>query len=157
MEKHSLNSWRKRAPHKPVDYLDDRIMIWGHDNDVPLVEKVYVYEGHITPTRMIQDKNVFEITYVHPIYYMHGFSVITHDDLVTTIVLFGHHPNRNPDTCTYCLPDYKTGVKYDEKYFQMLLTNIKTYYLNDCFFTPGKEHIKYKKLNSISMQFNKGE
>jgi len=157
MGNHSSNSWKKRGQHKLVDYVEDRIVIWGHNNDLPLVEKTYIYEGQIIPTRMIKDKNVYEITYLHPQFIIHGFMVMTEQDLVRHITLFGYHPNRDPATSLYCLPTYKKGVKFDQKYYEMLLTNIKTYYLDDCFYTPPKNQIEYKKLKSISMQLNQGE
>jgi len=157
MGNHSSNYWKKRERHKPMDYVDDRLVIWGYDNDLPLVEKVYIYEGQITPTRMIKNKNVYEITYLHPQFFINGFMVMTEQNFVSNITLFGYHPNRDPDTCLYCLPDYKKGVKFDQKYFEMLLTNIKTYYLDDCFYTPPKNQVEYRKLRSISMQLNQGE
>ena len=153
----SSSYWKKRAPRKPMDYVDDRIVIWGHNNDLPLIEKIYLYEGQITPTRMIKNKQVYEITYLHPQFFINGFMVTTEQDFVRHITLFGYHPNRDPETNFYCLPKYKKGVKYDEKYYEMLLTNIKTYYLDDCFYTPPKNQVEYKKLKSISMQFNQGD
>lgn len=157
MEKRLSNYWKKRAPHKPVDYVDDRIVIWSHNDDLPLVEKCYLYEGQIIPNRMVKDKNVFEITYLNPMFYINGFLVMTENDMVRTITLFGYHPNRDPKTNLYCLPDYKKGVKYDQVYFERLLTNIKTYYLDDCFYTPSHSHVTYKKLKSMAIQLNKGD
>ena len=157
MGNRSSSYWKKRAPHKDMDYVDDRIVIWGHDTDLPLIEKTYLYEGQITPTRMIKNKQAYEITYLHPQFFINGFMVTTEQDLVRHITLFGYHPNRDPATNLYCLPNYKKGVKYDGKYYEMLLTNIKTYYLDDCFYTPPKKQVEYKKLKSISMQFNEGD
>jgi hypothetical protein len=140
-----------------MDFIDDRCVIWSHDNDLPLVEKVYVYEGRITPNRVIKNKNVYEVTHINPLYIMNGFMLITEQDFVKTITLFGYHPNRDPETNLYCLPDYKKGVIYNEQYFDMLLTNIKTYYLDNCFFIPGKTQVTYKKLKSVYIKLNKGD
>jgi len=157
MAAHSSNYWKKRAPHKPMEYVDDRIVIWGHNTDLPLIEKIHLYEGQIIPNRMIKDKQVYEITKLHPQFFINGFIVITEQEFVTNIVLFGYHPNRDPDTHLYCLPDYKKGVKYDQKYFDMLLTNIKTYYLDDCFYTPPKNQVEYKRIKSVPMKSSQGE
>lgn len=156
MEKHMSSYWKKRAPHKPMEYVDDRIVIRPH-NDLSLVEINYIYEGQIIPNRVIQNRNVYEITRLDPQYYINGFMVTTENGFVHLITLFGYHPNRNPDTNLYCLPDYKKGVLYNESYFERLLTNIKTWYLDDCYFRPGKSKYDLKRLKSISLQFNEGE
>ena len=157
MANHLSNYWKKRAQPKPLDYVDDRIVIWGHNAELPLVEKVYLYEGQIIPTRMIKNQQAYEITYIHPQFFINGFMVMTEQEHVRTITLFGYHPNRDPKTNLYCLPDYKKGVKYDQKYYEMLLTNIKTYYLDNCFFIPGKMDVKYKKMKSVYMKMNQGD
>jgi hypothetical protein len=155
----SLSSyWKKRAPHKKHDdYVDDARVIWNHNSDLPLIEKTYIYEGQITPNRMIKQKNVYEITFVHPQYIINGFSITTGNNFVEVITLFGFHPNRDPNTNLYCLPDYKKGIIYTPKYYEMLLTNIKTYYLDNCFFIPATTHVIYKKMKSVYMQMNKGD
>jgi hypothetical protein len=157
MAKNLSNYWKKPEQRKRLDYVEDRSVIWGYNNDLPLIEKVYVYEGQIIPNRMIKQKNVYEITYIHPQYYINGFTVRTEQDMVTHVSLFGYHPNRDPKTLLYCQPDYKKGVKYDQVYFEMLLTNIRTYYLDNCFFYPGKSHVRYKKMKSMYIQMNEGD
>lgn len=156
MAKHLSSYWKKRAPHKPIDYVDDRIVIRPYV-DLPLVEKTYIYEGQIIPNRIIKDKNVFEITNLNPQFFINGFTVTTENDLVSFITLFGYHPNKNPKTNLYCLPDHKKGVKFDEIYFERLLTNIRTWYLNDCFYYPAQKDYEAKKLKSISLQLNEGD
>ena len=155
MGTHLSSYWKKPGQHKSLSYIDARIVIRSFYQDLPLVEKSYIYEGQVIPNRMIKEKNVYEIVYLHPMFYINGFLVITENDMVKTITLFGYHPNRDPKTNLYCLPDYKKGVKYNEIYFERLLTNIKTYYLDDCFYTPGKSHVQYKKLRSVAIQFSK--
>lgn len=157
MDKKLSNYWRKPEQHKPVDFVDDRYVIWGYRHDLSLVEKVYIYEGQIVPNRLIKNKSAYEITYLDPLYFINGFMVITEQDFVKTITLFGYHPNRDPITNLYCLPDYKKGVEYNKTYFDMLMVNIKTYYLDNCFFIPGSIHIKFKKINSLYVQVNRGE
>lgn len=157
MGKHLSNYWKKPEQRKPMDYVEDRTVIWGHNNDLSLVEKVYVYEGQIIPNRMIRNKNVYEITHISPQYYINGFNVVTEQDMVTNVILFGYHPNRDPETLLYCQPDYKKGIRYDQVYFEMLLTNIRTYYLDNCFFYPGKNDVRYKKMKSMYIQMNKGD
>lgn len=151
------NYWKRQGQRKVMDFIDDRCVIWSYDDNLPLVEKTYIYEGRITPNRVIKNKNVYEVTYIDPLYIINGFMIITEQDFVKTITLFGYHPNRNPETNLYCLPDYKKGIEYTNIYFESLLTNIKTYYLDDCFFVPSLKHLKYKKMKSLYVQMNKGD
>jgi hypothetical protein len=154
MGKPLLSYWKKRAPR---EFIEDRTTIWGNNPDLPAVEAAHIYEGVIVPNRMIRNKNVYEIVHIDELYHIHGFVVITENDMVKNIVLFGYHPNRDPDTHLYCLPERKKNVKFDQGYFDMLLQNIKTYYLDDCFYMPGKHQVKYKKLKSLYIQMNEGE
>ena len=121
------------------------------------VEKSYIYLGQIVPNRAIKQKNVYEITYLHPLYFIEGFIIITENDKVNRIVILGYHPNRDGKTGLYCLPDYKKNITFSEDYFNILLTNIKTFYLDSCYLTPRAKHLKYKKLKSIYVQLNQGD
>jgi hypothetical protein len=146
--------WKRREPHKQqIEYVDDRILIRPMV-DVPLVEKTHIYEGCIIPNRVIKGRNVYEIIEIGPQYYINGFSVTTEQDKVQLVTLFGYHPNRDPKTNLYCIPDYKKGVIFDQIYLDRLITNIKTYYLDNCYFIPRS--VKYRKLKSIAIQFNEG-
>jgi hypothetical protein len=52
---------KKQVQHKKLDYIEDRLVIKPTCVDLPLVEEIYIYEGRITPTRMIKGKNAYEI------------------------------------------------------------------------------------------------
>jgi hypothetical protein len=146
--------WKKQEPR---EFIEDRITIWGYNPHLPVVEEAHVYEGIIVPDRMIKDKNVYQIVQLDELYYINGFVVITENELVKNVILFGYHPNRDPETHLYCLPDRKKNIKFTQEYFSLLMTNIKTYYLDDCFYMPGKHQVKYKKLKSLYVQMNEGE
>ena len=157
MGRHLSNYWKKPVPLKHGDYIVGPRILWNHNNDLSIIEKTHIYEGQITPTRVVKNKNAYEIISIHPQYIIYGFTVTTFNDIVETIALHGFHPNRDPNTNLYCLPDYKKNVTFSSVYYELLLTNIKTYYLDSCFFIPTKAHLEYKKMNSISIQMNKGD
>lgn len=139
-----------------MDYIEDCTVVYSGSDEL-FVEKSYIYLGQIIPNRAIKQKNVYEITYLHPLYFIEGFIVITENDKVNRIVILGYHPNRDGKTGLYCLPDYKKSITFSEDYFNILLTNIKTFYLDSCYLTPRVEHIKYKKLKSVYIQLNQGD
>lgn len=138
--------------------FNKRITVAPTANDnLSIVEISYIYLGKIKPNRVIKDKNVYEITYIDPIFIMSGFVVMTENRYIQNILLFGFHPNRDPNTSLYCLPERKKQVDFTKQYFKLLLMNLKTYYLDDCFYTPSLSQLKYKKMKSIYLKLNQGE
>lgn len=121
-----------------------------------LNEKHYIYIDEIIPNRIISKKNVYEITFLDQVYFVNGFDVVTENNKVRRVYLFGFHPNRDSNGL-YCLPDKKINVEFTEDYFKMLLSNIRTYYFDSCYFKPPSKLIKYRKIKSIYVQLNQGD
>jgi hypothetical protein len=121
-----------------------------------LYEKHHIYIGKIIPNRVLKNKNVYEITFLDKVYFIEGFDVVTENQQVRRVYLYGFHPNRD-DNGLYCLPDEKKNQIFSQNYFNMLIANIKTYYFDSCFFKPPSNLIKYKKLKSMYVQLNRGE
>jgi hypothetical protein len=135
-------------------YYDDATIITSGNSE--LYEKHHLYIGKIIPNRLIKNKNLFEITFLDKVYFINGFDVVTENDKVRRVHLFGFHPNRE-DNGLYCLPDEKKNKIFTEEYFNILLSNIKTYYFDSCYFKPPPQSIKFTKLKSIYVQLNQGD
>jgi hypothetical protein len=58
--------------------------------------------------------------------------------------LFGFHPNCDPNTDNFCLPDFKKDVKFSSEYLKTIITNIETYYLDSSYFNPLGKHLRYE-------------
>lgn len=142
---------------KDLDYIENRTIIRPFGDDLPFKQEYHIYEGHITPDTMIKSRKAYEITYLHHLFVINGLVVITENDLVLNVLLMGIHPNRDPETKMYCLPKYREKKKFTKEYFERLLKTIKTYYLDDCYFQPPKEYVRYKPLKSMSIQLNQEE
>lgn len=154
---------KKRVPHniykREIDNIDyiEKVSLLRGPYEVDLKIEMHVYEGHITPTRFIFKKQVSEIIEVYNKWIIHGFTVTTENGNVRRVSLVGYHPNQDPDTGLYCLHPSKIGLQYNDYFYENLVTNIKTYYLDECYFTPPDKEFKYKKLNTIAFQFNEGD
>jgi len=120
-----------------------------------LFKITHIFIQKIIPDRVIMYKNAYEITHIDPRYHLDGFEVSTENDRVINIRIFGFHPNSDPQTDNFCLPDFKIGVYFTAEYLSMILTNIKTYYLDNCFFNPTGRLLQYKKMKSMFVQLNK--
>lgn len=135
-------------------FYDSAVII--SSGNIKLYEKHHIYIDEIIPNRVILKKNVYEITFLDKVYILNGFDVVTENNKVRRVYLFGFHPNRD-DNGLYCLPNRKINIEFTEDYFKMLLSNIKTYYFDSCYFKPPSKLIKYKKLKSIYVQLNQGD
>jgi len=149
MEKHLLSYWKKPEQHK------DSCLVIGEDKGKELYRKTYIFIKNIIPNRVIKDKNVYEITYLDKMFNLDGFEISTENNKVINIRVFGFHPNCDPNTDNFCIPDFKKGVELTNKYLSLIISNIQTYYLDTCFFNPTGNQLKYKKMKSIYIQFNK--
>jgi len=124
---------------------------------LPLVEETYIYEGQITPNRMIKNKELYEIIYLDPFWVLSGFAVTLENGKMERITIFGHHPNKDWKTGLYCMPERKIGLEFNRSYFNILLMNLKTYYLDNCHSEPFSSQVTYKKLKSMYIQLNQGD
>ena len=136
-----------------MDYYDVTIIKSG---DSELYEEHHLYIGKVIPNRVIKNKNVFQITFLNALYFIKGFDVVTENNKVRRVHLFGFHPNRD-DNGLYCLPEEKKNQTFTKEYFDMLIANIRTYYFDSCYFKPPSKFIKYKKLQSMYIQLNQGD
>jgi hypothetical protein len=102
----------------------------------------------IIPTRVIQDRKVFEITHIDELYHLDGFEISTENDKILNVRVFGFHPNCDPDTDIFCLPEFKKGIKFDQSSLNIIITNIKTYYLDSSYFNPLGREVRCKELPS---------
>ena len=112
-----------------------------------------LYIEKIKPNRAIKEKNAYEIVYVPSQFILNGFIVTTTNQLVQSIHILGLHPNADLNTKQFCLPNHKMETEYNDIYYDLLRTNLKTYYLDNAHFIPEK--IELKKLKSIYLQFNR--
>lgn len=149
MEKPSLSLLKK-----PVQPNDVHLIV-GRDTKKQLYKKTHIIINQIIPNRVIKDKNVFNITYLDEMFYLDGLEISTENDKVINVRVFGFHPNCDPNTDNFCLPDFKKGVFLTEDYLKLILTNIETYYLDNCFFNPTGKQLRYEKMKSMYVQLNK--
>jgi len=134
---------------------DIHLVVGDKGTNKELYKITYIYIQKIIPDRIVMDKNVYEITYLHEEYHLDGFQVNTENGKVINVKLFGYHPNCDTDTDIYCLPDFKKGVDFTSEYLNMIYTNIKTYYMDNCFFNNLGRKVRYKKMKSMYVQLNK--
>ena len=121
---------------KPEQLNGTHHFIVSNRGNKDLYKITHMYIQKIIPDRVVINKAAYEITHIDAWYHLDGFEVITENDKVHLVRIFGYHPNSDPDTDNFCLPDFKKGVYFTMEYLSMIFTTIKTYYLDNCFFNP---------------------
>lgn len=139
MEKHLLNCLKKPEQHK-----EQYIVIGTPDVRKTLYKETHIFIQKIIPNRVIQGKRVYKITHLDVMYHIDGFEVSLENNKVMNIRLFGFHPNCDPNTDNFCLPDFKKDVNFTPEYLKMIITNIETYYLDSSYFNPLGKHLRYE-------------
>jgi len=151
-----LNSLKKQ---EQLDF-EDRIIIAPPEDIIdklPFAEVTYIYNKRIVPTRMVQNKELYEITYIHPVWIMNGFSVTVQNQAVQRVAVFGLHPNRDWKTGLLCLPENKLKQPFTKQHFESLVQILKTFYLDNCYSMPYKNEVRYKRKRSIYIRLNEEE
>jgi len=150
----NTSNYLKRQGQRSVDFIESRTVIGPLYNDLDVVQKCYVYEAQITPRQIIEKKNVYDIVHIDPIWIINGFVIITENDKVTRIIVFGHHPNVSKNI--YCLPKEKKGQLFNKTFYENFIQTIQTYYYDNCYYKVPPANIKYKKIKSMFVKLNQG-
>ena len=140
-----------KKPEQPNDIQ----FIVGSSNGKDLYKKTHIFITKLIPNRVILNKNVYRITHIDERYHMDGFSLTTENDKVLYVRVFGYHPNCDPDTDIFCLPDFKKDIYLTKEYLDLIISNIQTYYLDNCYFNPTGRKLRYEKMQSMYVQLNK--
>lgn len=150
MDKNTLNYSKKPAELEGFAVLE---------NASYPQRKTHLYIGKIYPNMVIKERNAYSILFLDESLILQGFAITTYteNNQICCINLFGDHPNCDPDTNAYCLPEAKVGMKLDPITLSLLMKNFQTYYLDSAYFVPDSKDLEYEKLQSISIQFNSKE
>jgi len=98
----------------------------------------------IAPQKIVHNGEVFEILKYPKKYFIKGYKVTLIDGKLDNVHIHGEHPNAEPRTGKFCIPNALRKKTFDQYSRLMLETIISQYNLNNCYFTPWNE-IHYRK------------
>ena len=100
----------------------------------------HIFTETIVPKRIIYDrKKVIQISDIEKNYIITKVIVLTDGrNRIKEIKLKQKHPNCDPETNIFCIPDYLRNVVLDKNIFKIITILISTYNLDNCYFTPWK-------------------
>jgi len=96
------------------------------------------------PNKLIFKRNIYEIMNIHRKFVIKGYEIKTVDEKIDTVTLNTPHPNANPRTGEFCIPNNMRNLKLNENSLKMIRTMLCCFNLDDCYFAPWDE-IEYQK------------
>lgn len=127
-----------------MNFEDGEVLTSGNQ------QNFIIYKECIIPNKAIKNKRIYTITHKSSELFLAGFVVVTDDNKVSGIILLGAHPNQD-ENLYYCLPKRKLYKEFTKEYFSLIVNNIYTYYLDDCYFDPS-DYLIFKEAQSIKIQ-----
>jgi hypothetical protein len=98
----------------------------------------------IEPQKIIHNGNIYSIT-DHPAKYLiRGYRLTLIDGRIDNVHIRGKHPNAQPSTGKFCIPNELRKLPYNHYTQKVLETILGQFNLNNCYFTPWNE-IQYSK------------
>lgn len=94
----------------------------------------------IVPDRLIFKNCVMKITTIYKKFIVNKYRIqFTHDNRVSRIFLDTVHPNCDPRTKVFCIPEELKNGKFDIAIIPFTENLIRTFNLDDCYFQPWNE------------------
>jgi len=135
------------------------LKIQGNDNSTI---EYHFYFGDIIPKFVLQDGVPKYITNLNPLYHLKGFNIITLNNRLFKVYVFGNHPNCNVKTGELCLKEDEKGsfVRNIDILRNIIINRLEVYYYNHCHFRLVENDCRTKPVDGftkIDVNFDKGE
>jgi hypothetical protein len=98
----------------------------------------------VIPRKLIFKNELFNITHLSKKFEIEGYIVKTVNDKIDMVILNNPHPNANPKSGEFCIPNSLRKHKLTEASNAMILSMLNCFNLDDCYFTPWDE-IQYER------------
>jgi len=93
----------------------------------------------LVPRYMIYKNELYNITNLDRKYVVKGYIVELIDGKIFNIILNGIHPNANPVNNDFCIPESLYDKKLTDEIKNNIENMIRTFNVDDCYFTPWGE------------------
>jgi len=97
----------------------------------------------IIPTRIIDragdDVGLWKITKLAPDYIIKGYEITIENGKLIKVTFDAKHPNRDPDTSEYCIPEVLKRTVAGVEIIPQLELCMRTYQLENCYFLPWND------------------
>lgn len=104
----------------------------------------HVIRNFHAPNKIIYRGKIHQLTNLDKKFLIKGYTIKTVDKKIDSIILNNPHPNANPRTGEFCIPNNLRNNFIDDSTLNMIGCMLCCFNLDDCYFTPWDE-IEYKK------------
>jgi hypothetical protein len=99
-------------------------------------------EIHV-PQKLIFNKQIHNITNIDKKFITKDYKIKTVNGKIDTVTLNNPHPNADPRTGEFCIPNLLREWEINETSLNFIRSMICCFNLDDCYFTPWDE-LEYK-------------
>lgn len=93
-------------------------------------------KGPIRPKICITGGYKKKITEIDESLVVRNVRIFVNDGHIESVKFSQEHPNRDPKTGLFCLPDYLEGVEYNPEYKETIIKLIEKYHVDSCYVVP---------------------
>lgn len=97
------------------------------------------------PNRLIFRHEVYQIIDIVRKFTIREYIIKTVDNKIDMVILNNPHPNANPQTGEFCIPNYLRSYEINKQSLQFIENMLRCFNLDSCYFTPWSE-IEYRRL-----------
>ena len=100
-----------------------------------------IIEKRIIPNKLICNKSLYEITLNSDKYVIKKIVVFINRDnkIEKLFILDGIHPNCNPKTKEFCIPNSIKQIQFDKNSLEIIENTIKIFNFDSAFFQPWND------------------
>jgi len=99
-------------------------------------EKIYYCKETILPDKLIYDSNLYKIEITDPDYIINGFQVYTEKNKIQKIKLNCYHPNCNPKSKEFCIPDCVKNLELNKESIHLITNMLKLFNFDSSYYQP---------------------
>jgi hypothetical protein len=97
----------------------------------------------LIPKTAISDGKINVIKRVDPRYLIKGYVVETLNGYIDNVFVSSPHPNCDPNTNKFCIPNILRKRKFDKQTAKIIEMILITYNLDNCYFKPKGYEIEF--------------
>lgn len=113
------------------------------------MDKNYCILTSITPIKLIYENKIYSITSIDNDFIINKYKIIIdRNDRIKRVYIDANHPNADPNTDIFCLPEELKNRYLSNSLIKNIETMMEIYNLNNCYFMPWK-FIKYDKYDPL--------
>lgn len=98
-----------------------------------MTKKIYQIDTEIIPNRLIYNKKSFNICEIDSDCIIERYFVYTIDDKIEKVTLESDHPNCDPDTGIFCIPDRLYNKEINSEMLDLIEKMFETFNLDNCY------------------------